>query len=156
MRHPTLVPRVQCPPQNLWCNLKIMPRKREVFFFFSDDTIKRLRRVNAFTTGNPFFYKFTWSWCREGLWGSKRGNAFTTENPYLGTNLLEVSTRIGRDFGALKGVNAFTTGNPYRVTNLLEVSIGRGSGALKGLRSTLTQKTIFSQKSATSVAWGTC
>ena len=31
------------------------------------------------------------------------------------------------------GFNPFTTGNPYWGTNLLGFSIGRGSGALKGL-----------------------
>ena len=30
-------------------------------------------------------------------------------------------------------VNPFTTGNPFLGTKLLEFSIGRGSGALKGL-----------------------
>ena len=31
-------------------------------------------------------------------------------------------------------VNPFTTGNPFLGTKLLGFSIGRGSGALKGLR----------------------
>ena len=39
------------------------------------------------------------------------------------------------------GVNAFTTGNPFLATKLLGISIGRGLGALKGLRSPVAQKT---------------
>ena len=35
-------------------------------------------------------------------------------------------------------VNLFTTGNPFWGTKTLGFSIGRGSGALKGLRLTVT------------------
>ena len=31
-------------------------------------------------------------------------------------------------------INPFTTGNPFLGTKLLELSLGRGSGALKGLK----------------------
>ena len=53
---------------------------------------------------------------------------------------------IGRDLRALKG-NAFTTGNPLGGQIYLKVSIGKGFGALKGLRHYyLTQKTDLDQK----------
>ena len=39
-------------------------------------------------------------------------------------------------------VNPFTTGNPFLGTKLLGFSIGRGSGALKGLRHPLTSTCI--------------
>ena len=47
---------------------------------------------------------------------------------------VRVRARVG--IGVLKyynNINPFTTGNPFLGTNLLGLSIGRGSGALKGL-----------------------
>ena len=41
------------------------------------------------------------------------------------------SSRVAVPFAVLN--NPFTTGNPFLGTKLLEFSIGRGSGALKGL-----------------------
>ena len=40
-------------------------------------------------------------------------------------------------------LNPFTTGNPFLETKLLGFSIGRGLGALKGLRSPTTLPRIF-------------
>ena len=38
-----------------------------------------------------------------------------------------------------RGLNPFTTGNPFWGTKLLGFSIGRGSGALKGLSSRIEE-----------------
>ena len=44
-------------------------------------------------------------------------------------------------------VNPFTTGNPFLATILLEFSIGRGSGALKGLTGpVIRKKKCFAKK----------
>ena len=49
-------------------------------------------------------------------------------------------------------LNAFTTGNPFLGTKLLGFSTGRGSGALKGLRSSVIQKTFWPEISTSVVA----
>ena len=73
-------------------------RGNTLFINLLDVSVRRdFGALNAFNTGNPFFYKFT-TWYIGGIRVSKGVNAFTTGNPFF-TNLLEVS--IGRDLGAL-------------------------------------------------------
>ena len=59
-------------------------------------------------------------------------DAFTIWKPVSGKTYLELVQ--GRDFADLKWFSPFTTGNPFLGTKLLGFSIGRGSGALKGLK----------------------
>ena len=51
----------------------------------------------------------------------------------LSTNVFSVIEPEGRTIFDKVELNPFTTGNPFLGTKLLGFSIGRGSGALKGL-----------------------